>query len=607
MENKRITTENLDFDGIKQGFKTFLQGQSKFSDYNFEGSGLSILLDVLAYNTHYNALYTNLAINEAFLDSASKRNSVVSKAKELGYVPRSYRCATTNINLLISFNAASSDTYLELPKYTRFGAKGENQTYHFYTTESHIAYKNGRSFSFPNIEVKEGTPLQYRYIAGENVEYKIPNTKVDISTLTVKVQETLSSSTYEIYSPASSVLNLDSNSPVFFVKESDNEYFQVEFGNGVIGKGVQPGNVISLEYMICNGSIANNLTSFTYGGRTYNSQQSTIVTVTTPSFGGGEVEDVESIRYNAPHYYTAQNRCVTSEDYKTLIVSLFPEASSVTVWGGEENLPPVYGNVYISVMPKNSERLTNTEKQYLLTEVIQPRQMMSTHPVFVDPLYIKLVLHINYYYDSQKTNLKATDLNSIVFTNIKNYNNTILKRFNGVFRHSNLTEIIDNSNISIQNSTVNIKFFYQFNILFNKIAQYSVNLYNPIMNFKTDNNAILSNGIVVAEDRTKTCYIDDVPIANSTTGQLRLFYYKDGAKTFMRYVGTVNYSTGQLTLNNLHIVDSISSTLDFTIQPASPDIVSLRNQIVMIDENKISLTPINTRITNSYKFTNIIE
>lgn len=604
MENKRIQTENLDFDGIKQGFKTFLQGQEKFSDYNFEGSGLSILLDILAYNTHYNALYTNLAINEAFLDSASKRNSIVSKAKELGYVPRSYRSSTANLNLVLSFRSADINiTYLELPKYTRFEAVGENQSYNFYTTEAKIAPRNGRSFNFQDIEVKQGTPLQYRYIAAPGVDYKIPNKKIDISTLVVQVQETLSSSTYEVFAPVSSVLNLNSTSAVYFVKEIDDEYFQIEFGNNIIGKGLNPGNVVTLEYMVCEGEDANDLLNFSFKGRTYSTQQSAVVSISGPSYGGAGLEDIESIRYNAPHYYTAQNRCVTGEDYKTLITSLYPEAKSVTVWGGEQNSPPIYGNVYISIIPQSGEQLTETEKQYLLTEIIAPRQMMSIHPVFVNPIYLKLLLNVTYHYDSQKTNLKALDIDRLILNNLNTYNDDILVKFDGVFRHSNVTKLIDQSDPSIKNSIVNTKILYQFPIVFNTVSQYVVNLYNPIFNFRTDNESVISNGIVVSDNLGVTSYIDDVPVTDSNIGKLRLFYYNGNTKVLIRYVGSINYLTGELQIQNLNILRSTSLSLDFTILPAAVDIISTRNQIAIIDSSAISITAVNTKVADSYKFT----
>lgn len=605
MDNKRISTENLDFDGIKNELKSFLMGQDKFSDYNFEGSGLSVLLDVLSYNTHYNALYTNLAVNEAFLDSASKRNSVVSKAKELGYVPTSYRAATTQLNVLFSFLSSFNDSYIELPKFTRFYSKGDNVVYNFYTTQSYISYRNNKTYSFKNIEVKQGTPLQYRYVVTNDTLYKIPNKNVDITTLKVTVQDNLSSSTYEIFKSSNSILELDANHLVYFVKEIDNEYYQIEFGDGVVGKKLTVGNVVTLEYMTCDGESANELTSFSYGGKTFSTSQSVIVNVNTPSFGGSGLESIESIKYNAPHYYTAQNRCVTAEDYKTLILSNFPETKSVIVWGGEENVPPVYGNIYISIIPKSGETLTTTEKNILINDILKPRQMIATHNVFVNPFYIKLLLNVTYYYNPNKTNLYSNDISQIILNKILDYNQENLINYGGVFRQSNVTNIIDNCDASIQNSNINAKMLISFDIYYNKPSTYKIILYNPIFNYTSANEAILSNGLVVSDNPNVTSYIDDVPITGTDQGNLRLFYYVGSEKKLLRYVGTVNYLTGEILIENIVILNTTSFSLDLMITPNSVDIISKLNQVVMLQNGLINITAVNLTSGENYKFSAI--
>ena len=605
MDNKRISTENLDFDGIKNELKSFLMGQDKFSDYNFEGSGLSVLLDVLSYNTHYNALYTNLAVNEAFLDSASKRNSVVSKAKELGYVPTSYRAATTQLNVLFSFLSSFNDSYIELPKFTRFYSKGDNVVYNFYTTQSYISYRNNKTYSFKNIEVKQGTPLQYRYVVTNDTLYKIPNKNVDITTLKVTVQDNLSSSTYEIFKSSNSILELDANHLVYFVKEIDNEYYQIEFGDGVVGKKLTVGNVVTLEYMTCDGESANELTSFSYGGKTFSTSQSVIVNVNTPSFGGSGLESIESIKYNAPHYYTAQNRCVTAEDYKTLILSNFPETKSVIVWGGEENVPPVYGNIYISIIPKSGETLTTTEKNILINDILKPRQMIATHNVFVNPFYIKLLLNVTYYYNPNKTNLYSNDISQIILNKILDYNQENLINYGGVFRQSNVTNIIDNCDASIQNSNINAKMLISFDIYYNKPSTYKIILYNPIFDYTSANEAILSNGLVVSDNPNVTSYIDDVPITGTDQGNLRLFYYVGSEKKLLRYVGTVNYLTGEILIENIVILNTTSFSLDLMITPNSVDIISKLNQVVMLQNGLINITAVNLTSGENYKFSAI--
>ena len=604
MENKRITTSELDFDGIKQSLKNFLQGQDKFSDYNFEGSGLSVLLDVLAYNTHYNALYTNLAVNESFLDSASKRNSVVSRAKALGYTPRSYRAATARINLMITSPFTGDRTYLDLPKYTAFSAKIGDKSYKFYTTDDHIAYKNNNQFVFLDIEVKQGTPLQYRYLVDTGTQFIIPNAKADLTTLEVRVQETSSSSTYEVFQPVSSLINLEATSLVYFVKEIDGGLYEIEFGDNVIGKAVNPGNVVILDYMICDGDEGNNASSFSYNGPTFFSNQSQTISPATASFGGSKYEDVESVRYTAPHYYTAQNRLVTVQDYKTIISSSFP-AKSINIWGGEQHIPKMYGNVYIAVIPDDGTILTNDEKNYILNDIIRPRNMMTVHPVFVDPVYIKLNLNVTFHYDSNKTQSKPNDIVQTIIQNLVNFNDKTLLRFNSVFRRSYVTALIDRSNEAILNSSLSIKLVYETRAFINQLTRYEIYLDNPILNCGTPVEHIKSDTIYTAGFPTTLCYIDDQPLTE-TSGNLRLVHIQNSQKIVLKTIGKVDYTTGYLVIYDLNVIQSANGNLKFYISPASTDVVSARNQVITIDTSNLVVVPVNVRDSSTYKFSSIM-
>ena len=331
MQNNKINVSELDFDLIKSNLKGFLKGQDKFTDYDFEGSSLSILLDLLAYNTHYGALYNNLAVNESFLDSASKRNSVVSLAKALGYVPSSARGAVATITLIVS-NTTTNQDILNLPKYTQFSTTVDGQNYIFYTTQDHVASRNtnNNTYTFPEINIKEGFPLTFKYQVIKDQKYILPNADVDLSTLTVRVQETATSSLFETWNRNEDLLNIDSESKVFFVKEIENEFYELEFGNGVIGKALNNGNIVNIEYMTCNKDLPNGARSFTFqGANLFGGTISNPITIIAAE-GGVDKEDIETIRFNAPRAYSAQNRAVSINDYKNSVKSYISGSDSTS-------------------------------------------------------------------------------------------------------------------------------------------------------------------------------------------------------------------------------------------------------------------------------------
>lgn len=396
MANKKISTAELDFDQIKTNLKAFMQGQTEFQDYDFEGSAMSVLLDVLAYNTHYNALYTNLAVNESFLDSATKRNSVVSRAKEIGYVPGSAKCSYATVNITVSATT-STPVALTLPAYSPFTSTIDDVQYTFYTLEDTTAVLSGNTYTFTGVTIKEGVPLSYKYVVTENQKYVLPNKDVDLSTVTVRVQENQTSSSFETFINNEDIVTLTSTDPAFFVKEIENEYYELEFGNGVIGKALSTGNVVNINYFVSNKGAANGARSFVYQGSTLLGGIVSVIT-TMEATGGVDKEGIDTIRYNAPRAYSAQNRAVTVNDYRSTILSKYDEADSVNVWGGEDNVPPVYGKVFISIKPKSTETLSAGQKDFILNNIIKPRNVVTITPEFVDPEYIYLAVSTTAYY-----------------------------------------------------------------------------------------------------------------------------------------------------------------------------------------------------------------
>lgn len=602
--SKKIVTTDLDFDNIKQNLKTYLQAQEQFSDYDFEGSGLSVLLDILAFNTHYNALYTNLALNEAFLDSAAKRNSVVSKAKEIGYTPTSAKCSAatvgvTMINSIIDPENPRPDT-IEIPRYAQFITSVDGVQYSFYTQESYIAYRQDDTYIFPSVIIKEGTPLSYSYTYANSTRIIIPNKNVDLSTLKVTVQENALSSTYSIYSSATSIIDVDSNSLVYFTKEIDNQLYELEFGNGLIGKALENGNVITIEYMATSGTAANSARTFTYNNTITNTQ--VFVTTTAIAVGGAEIESIDAIKWNAPRLYNAQNRCVTLDDYKAIIYSNYPNAKSINVWGGEQNEPPSYGDVFISIKPQTGETLSDADKSYILSDIIGPRKVVTIHPKIVDPSFINVELDTTFYYDKLLTSRTSTDLSTIVLNTIQTYNENNLNIFGGILRFSRLTRLIDDADVSITSNISTIKLHCEIPVFFNQSVEYILNTGNPIYNSGVSEASVYSSPLNVLNS-SQTCYIEDVPVSTDT-GTLQLIYYISGIKYIIdTNIGVINYKKGLITITNLIVTGLPNNVFKFIIKPQSNDVVSIRNQIVTIPTSLIKITARQETTTDNFVFT----
>ena len=434
MANKKINVTELDFDQIKSNLKNFLKGQQQFQDYDFEGSGLAVLLDVLAYNTHYNALYNNLTINEMFLDSASKRNSVVSLAKMLGYVPRSCVCSNALVRLTVNVGATGPSS-LTLPAYSPFVTTVDGIQYTFYNTTSYTITGSGTSYTFDNIKVIEGTPLTFRWEYSPSGKYVIPNPNIDLSTLKVKVQESANSDLYETFTNSSSITTAEPDSKVFFVKEIDDGLYEITFGDGVIGRELSAGNIIHVDYMASSLDAPNGARLFSYNGATLITNATNSVTCLSPAADGSAAEDIETIRFNAPRTYASQNRCVTPDDYRALIYSALPNAKAVSVWGGEDNNPPVYGKIFVCVKPRDASKLTQLQKAELVNTILQSKNVVSVIPEVVDPEFINIALDVNVYYNPRETTRTGPEIETLVANTIFDYDDSDLQSFEGVFRY----------------------------------------------------------------------------------------------------------------------------------------------------------------------------
>jgi len=608
MENKNITTAELDFDAIKSNLKTFLQGQAAFADYDFEGAGLSVLMDILAYNTHYNALYTNLAVNESFLDSASKRSSVVSRAKEIGYVPHSATGAVATVNITVT-GTTSSPATLTLPAYSSFSTTVDGVQYTFYNTEAVSTSKVGSSYTFTGINIKEGTPLTFKYTVASGTRYILPNAEVDLSTLSVRVQDNSTSSVFNSFVNQELILNLDEESKVFFIKEIEGELYELEFGNDTIGKALVTGNVVNISYMVTNTIEANGARLFNYTGSSLLGG-TVAVTTTTPAVGGADIESIESIRYNAPRSYSSQNRAVTVEDYKALIFRLYPEAETVNAWGGEDNVPPVYGKVFLSIKPTNTTVLTAAQKNFIINEILKQKNVVSITPEIVDPEYIQLDINTTVYYNPRLTSKSESEIKTLVVDTIKAYNTENLESFTGIFRFSNITADIDNTEDSIISNITTIKLHREVEIQYNTNANYSIYLGNPIYNSTVPEQSLTSTGFYIAGNEN-LMYLEDLP-SNSRYGVLKMYYFNVDVKTYFRTFGTIDYQTGTVNMPELEItgIDQATGTLELIVKPQSNDVVSIRNQLVTIPDEQINVEVILDKVAvgdpaggSNYQFT----
>lgn len=588
--NKRIPTTDLDFDEIKTNLKTFLQGQSEFADYDFDGSALSVILDVLAYNTHYNALYKNLAVNESFLDSASKRSSVVSRAKEIGYIPRSAKSAEAVIDVVVS-NTTSTPTSLIIPAYSPFNTSIDGVTYTFYTLEDVITIKDSltSTYTFSDVTIKEGTPLTFKYVVSEGQKYIIPNNNVDLATLKVRVQDN-TTGVYTTFYNQENIINLTGTDAVYFVKEIDGEFYELQFGNDVIGKGLANGNIVHLSYIVCNKDLPNGAKTFSYQGSTL--LGGIVSTVTTiAAYNGSDIEGIESIRFNAPRAYSTQNRAVTVDDYKSIIYANYPTAESINVWGGEDNDPPVYGKVYICIKPLNAQILTQTEKDYVKREILKKKNVVSITPELLDASYINLELNVTAYYNPRLTVRSAEQLKTLVYSTITNYNDTYLNKFDGIFRYSKLSSLIDSTEDSIVSNIMTIKSHREVEVKYNLASEYLVNTANPIYHSGVPENSVLSTGFYIPNNEN-IMYLEDLPTPNARTGVFRMFYYVGTNKTYLRNLGTIDYDKGILFIPELTIVGLSTSVFEFIIKGQSNDVVSIRNQLVLIPPENITVNMI---------------
>ena len=531
MTTNRLRLTELDFDNIKSNLKTYLNNQEIFSDYDFEGSGLNILLDILAYNTHYNSYYLNMVANEAFLDSSILRNSVVSHAKSLGYTPISKKAAKAVINFTITDNITSY-TSLTLPRGFSFKSNLlDNISYNFTLLEPQSVNIINNKFYFRDLELYEGTIINYQYVYNNTSNPKgiftIPDMDIDINSIQVQVQTSINDSSTVTYRLVEDITNVTGTDLVFFIQEGINGKYEIYFGNGSVGNNINDGNVILISYLVTNGSKANKCNIFTVSSSVYDDAGSFTdfdIEVLSNAAGGAEREIINDIKLSSILQYMSQNRMITKNDYEFYITKKYPAVGSLSVWGGEDENPPVFGKVFISIKPKENYYLSNIEKQRIIDEIIEPRNMMSVITEIVDPdyLYIKLVSNIRY----NKHNVRFNDMifKDLVKSSIYSYINNYINRFDSIFAISKLHEELNRlDNDSIGGIDTKIYLEKRFEIDSNRVSSYILN-YNIPLNRGTILDGLLSSEFVVYDTNNikRNMIIEEVPESYTGISEIQI-------------------------------------------------------------------------------------
>ena len=565
--NTNIKVTELDFSSIKSNFITYLQSQDTFKDYNFTGSSLSVLLDVLAYNTQYNAYYLNMVANEMFLDSALQRSSVVSQAKVLDYTPKSSIAPTAFINFVAS---GVNTTTFTLPKFTSFQSAAVNGVnYNFVTADTTTVPVVSGIATFNNIELKQGVPSTQSFLvnstANPTYTFDLPDPNIDTTTLRIIVQQSSSNTSYETYLPAFNYLALDGNSLVYFLQESLNGNYQVYFGDGILGKKLSDNNIVIASYISTKGTASAGANSFVLMSNLGGFSTSTVTPLLAATQGGSK-ESIASIKYQAPKSYAAQNRAVSKEDYISILQAnqLGISFDAVNVWGGESNSTPVYGQVFIALKPTGGYTLTNTQKQRLIQDVIKPISVLTVEPTIVDPDYTYVNITTNVMYDPKKTTLTSNGISSVVKTAITNFTSKTLNTFNSTFSVSDLILAIQTSDNSIITNEVSINLQKKFYPTLQTPTTYTFYFNVPIKKgtFLSGINSLPSMQYTTATAVIDGVYLEEFPQATEGVDTISILNPGYGYQyaPLVTIVGDGTGATAEAVINGSGAITAINVT-----------------------------------------------
>jgi len=597
--NTNIKLVGLDFETLKSNFKEYLKrSDSPFKDIDYEGSNINQLLDIFAYNTYLNSFYLNMVASEMFLDSATLRDSVVSHAKELNYIPRSYRSAEADISFTVT--PSTSISSLLLPKGTTFTTKIGSNNFTFSTADNLVATPNANNiFSINNLKIFEGNYVVDSFIfssSNTNQRFVLSNPTVDTRSISVIVLENNGEESYS-YSRATSFLGQQSNSQIYFLQAAENQQYEVIFGDGVIGRKPQNGATIAVEYRVCNGELPNGASVFFIDGAIQGQANISNITTVNTARGGGINETIESIKYNAPRWYQNQDRAVTTSDYESILLANFPEIQAVAAFGGEDSIPPQYGKVFISVDVINSDGVSEVDKTRFLN-FIRPRAAIGIEPVFINPefLYIDLVTEVRY--NTDVTSLTPSAIETLVRNEVSLYNTQNLENFKKILRSSKLTERINNVHPSILGIDLAVHPNKRIVPTTGSIINATINFGFEIQTFVSFASASTQyiRALISAVYSTRFTY-KGLPcvLQDSRDGVLNIYSLDENdIPTLVTPIGSVDYKTGVVVINGL-VVDSYEGNhIGIYVNSTDKDIPATRNTIIRIDEidTEVTVVPV---------------
>ena len=591
--NTSITVTGLSFDVIRANLRNFIAAKPEFADYDFTDSAMGTLLDLLAYNTYYNAYYTNMAVNESYLDTAQLYNNIVSRAKQLGYTPRSARGASANVKLIFTTSTANTTfRSIRIPKNTRFTTTINNLSYSFVTPQTYVVTANATNGFAETITIVEGTPLTYNYIYNRtsNTEFVLPNQRVDTRSITVTVTSNGNSVTYI---PADDIFTVNSSSRVFYIEGDKEQKYKISFGDGIFG--VQPDNssVIAVSYRVCSGSITNGANTFSSVNTIIAGQSGIVVQPIGRASGGAEIEDIESVRFNAPRAYETQNRTVTKNDYERIVKRENPDIAAVSIWGGEENIPPIYGKVFLAVKPNSGSTFSLSDKERI-RQSVRKYNVQSIDCEVVDPSYLYIVPYVIVRYDPTQTSLLPTELGNNIASNIINFEGRYLSQFTKAFRYSKFLESIDNVDPAIVSSSARISLRKTFIPSLTNVNTYTITFNSALQKLGLSTNQTYNGYGSITSSRFifngQTSYFDD-----DGFGTLRIYYLSATgtnqiSRVYTNYnAGSINYDAGIITINNFVPTSYFGSGLSILAAPVNPEIIPIRNQILLMSQSEVSV------------------
>jgi len=606
---------SLDFDQIKETLKQYLQSNSNFTDYDFEGSNLSTILDVLAYNTYITSYNANMISNEVFIDSATLRENVVALARNIGYVPRSRKASTATINFTVEPGITPPPTTVTLKKgpvvsTNEFGG----QSFVFGITKEVTKPVIDGVASFLEVDVKEGTVIDQKFPYSTNninQRFILSNAGIDLSTLEVYVRPSATSSLLSSYTRQDSLFDavtgsaITGDSLIYYIQEIEDEQYEIIFGDGIFGKALADGNIVEVSYIISNGSEANGVSNLTFSGKcTYsrNAVENTItsgislVTANTPSSGGDEIESVDSVKKFAPQIYSTQNRALTSNDYEILIPNkIYPETESISVYGGEELVPPQYGKVFISIKPRTGDFVPNAIKENIKRD-LRKYSVAGIVPEILDLKYLYLETDSKVYYNTSLAP-NALMVSSTILNNInKLAASAELNKYGARFKYSKFLKVIDQSHESVTSNVTTVEMRRDLRLAIDQFAEYAIDFGNQFHISSMDGFNIRSSAFKVL-DIGRSVYLYDIPNTDKKTGSLGLFSLDSPGSTTplieRSNVGVVNYNTGRMTLNPINIVSGktkdAQQIMEISVVPESNDVIGLQDLYLQLDTSNVEM------------------